>query len=59
MQPELPLEDRLLKMRACQSQIANDLLLLDKLIYHQETSYLKDTFHFGNIIKGWDQPNNN
>jgi hypothetical protein len=48
--PSPEMEQLLEKKRAIEKSLEN----LEKQIYALETSYLEDTNHVGNLVKGWD-----
>ena len=48
MTPEM---EELMKKRA---QIEKNLDVLERQIYALETSYLEDTNHVGNLVRGWE-----
>jgi hypothetical protein len=36
------------------SEITEDIEGIEANIFEIETSYLEDTFHYGNVIRGWE-----
>lgn len=41
------------KIKNKRGEIEKELHNLEKQIYNLETSYLQDTHHIGNLVKGW------
>ena len=41
------------QIKAKRTKIEKELHNLEKQIYNLETSYLQDTHHIGNLVKGW------
>lgn len=41
-------------LQAKQQQLESDLSLVEKAILDGEESYLEESAHYGNVVKGWD-----